>query len=358
MNIALAHDSFTQYGGAERVMEQLHEIFPDAPVYTLVLDKKFKERYKDWDIRTSWLQVIYNFIPKFKFFLPLIPLAVRSLDLSRYDVVASSSSGFIKNIKLPKSIIHISYCHTPIRFLWSDKDYINQEVPKIFRAFVKLFLVGMRKWDFKGAQGVAHFIANSQEVQKRIQKYYQRTSTVINPGIDINFWYPTREKSDYFLLAGRLQAHKKNDLIVEIFNELDLPLHVVGIGRQEKYLKSIAKPNIKFLGAIDDEQLRDEYSGALAFIYPQIEDFGLMPLEAAACGTVTIGIAKGGSLETVVPGVTGELFEAYDKRKITQIILDWNAQKYQLDKMQNHVKKFTKIEFKKQFYSFVLGKGK
>lgn len=353
MKIALAHDSFTQLGGAERVVEALHELYPEAPVFTLVLDKKLKDKYSSWDIRTSWLQIFYNLIPKLQYLLAFIPFAVSSLNFDGYDVVLSSSSGFIKNIKIPKTAIHINYCHTPTRFLWINKDYLNQEAPAIIKPIVKLILNWMQKWDFQGAQRVNHFIANSKEVHDRITSVYQRTSTLVHAGVDTNFWQPTKQKQDYFLLAGRLQAHKNNELIIEVFNELGLPLHVVGTGRQEDYLRSIAKPNIRFFGRVSDEYLRDQYSGALAFLYPQVEDFGLMPLEAAACGTATIAYAKGGALETVVSGITGELFESYDKEKIKSLIKNWEAQKYQTDALKAQAAKFSNEGFKRKISDFV-----
>lgn len=312
MRIALAHDSFTQLGGAERVIEALHEMFPDAPVFTLVVDYHLKNKYRTWDIRTSWLQVLYNFIPRLQYILPLIPAAVSSLKFDGYDAVISSSSGFVKNIKVPKNCVHVDYCHTPTRYLWTDGNYVRDEVPAVLQPFIWPLISWLKRWDYKGAQRVNYFIANSDEVQKRIQNVYQRTSTVIHPFIDTDFWRLSTGKSDYFLIAGRLQAHKNNELIIRIFNEIGLPLHVVGTGRQEKYLQSIAKPNISFLGKISDERLRDEYSGALGLIFPQLEDFGLMPLEAAACGTATLAYSRGGALETVVPGVTGEFFGAND----------------------------------------------
>ena len=348
MRIALVHDSFTQSGGAERVIEAFHEIFPEAPVFTLVINRRLREKYKNWDIRTSWLQVFYNFIPKLQYFLPLIPLAVSSLDFFGYDLVLSSSSGFIKNIKVPKNCAHINYCHTPMRFLWSDENYVNQEVPWVLRWLIKPALFWMKKWDYKGAQRVNRFIANSQEVQKRIQLYYHRTSTVIYAFVDTEFWKPSLAKSDYFLIVGRLQAHKKNDLIVEVFNELGLPLRVVGTGRQEKYLTSIAKPNVKFLGQLDDYQLREEYGGAKAVIFPQVEDFGLVPLEAAACGTPTLAYGQGGALETIIPGVTGEFFDSYNKEKIKQIISNWKSEKYQLTELQLQAEKFSRKNFKEK----------
>jgi len=353
MNLALAHDSFTQQGGAERVVEALHEMYPDAPVYALVLDKKLREKYRGWDIRTSWLQPLYDLFPKLRYFLPFIPFAVSLFNFEGYDVVVSSSSSWIKNIKVPKGCVHINYCHTPTRFLWVDKNYFGQEVPKILRPIARPIINLMKKWDYKGAQRVTFFIANSKEVQKRIKQYYGRDSEVVYPFVDTKFWKPTMAKQDYFLIVGRLQAHKHNDRIIEIFNELGLPLHVVGTGRQEKYLRSIAKDNIKFFGRVPDEQLRDEYSGAKGLVFPQLEDFGLVPLEAAACGTATLGLAAGGNLETIAPGVTGELFEGNDGNIIKNMILQWDPQKYTAENLRCHAEKFGKERFKRQVSNLI-----
>lgn len=340
-------------GGAERVIEDLHNIFPNAPIFTLVFDNKFKTKYQDWNIRVSWLQKIYEIFPKFQYLLPLIPFAISSLNFSGFDLVISSSSGFIKNIKTPANCKHINYCHTPTRFLWVDKYYVNQEAPIILRPFIKLYLQWMRRWDFKAAQRVDYFLANSKEVQKRISRFYGRDSTVLYPAIDTNFWRPTKEKNNYFLVAGRLQAHKKFEFIINVFNKIGLDLHIAGSGRQEEYLKSISKPNIKFLGRIPDEKLRDEYSSAIAYIYPQIEDFGLMPLEAAACGTPTIAFAGGGSLETVIQGQTGELFFAYDSIKITNMLLNSSAEKYAKNKLIKYSKAFSREKFKENLICFL-----
>ena len=357
MKIAIAHDSFTQMGGAERVVDAFHELFPEAPVFTLVFDPVYKEKYQGWDIRTSGLQTLYLASSKLQYLLPLIPWGVDNLDFSGFDMVISSSSGFIKNIRVPKNCIHINYCHTPTRFLWSDPDYVKQEVPWLLRPVINLVLKRMKVWDYNGAQRVTKFIANSKEVQGRIQKHYGQKSTVIYPFVDTEFWKPTQPKGNYFLLAGRLQAHKKNDLMVKIFNDLGLPLHIVGTGRHEERLKAIAKPNVSFLGRVEDIQLREEYSGALGLLYPQTEDFGLMPLEAAACGTPTLAYAQGGALETIVPGVTGELFEAYDSEKITSRLLNWHPQKYRAEDLHQQAQKFSKEKFKSEMLNFVTNRS-
>lgn len=353
IKIALAHDSFTQLGGAERVVEAFHELFPHAPIFTLVLDRKLKDKYKDWDIRTSWLQVVYNFIPKLQYLLPLIPLATSSLDFSGYDVVLSSSSSFIKNIKVPKSTKHICYCHTPTRFLWSEPEYVKQEAPRLLLPLVKLILFWMKKWDLNGSKRVKVFIANSLEVKKRIFEYYQRNSEVIYPFVDTKFWQSTKTKADFFLLVGRLQPHKNNEFVIKIFNDLGKKLHVVGTGRQEEYLKSIAHGNIKFLGRLSDSELRNEYSEAKAIIYPQVEDFGLVPLEGALCGTPTIAFAKGGALETVVSGVTGEFFSSHNSNELFQILQNFKGSKYLNTNLVNRASEFSKEVFVKKILNLV-----
>jgi len=348
MKVALVHDSLTQLGGAERVLEVLHEMYPSAPVYVLVCSRELKEKFSAWDIRTSWLQPFYNVFPKFQYFFPIIPLALKTWNFGGYDLVVSSSSSFAKNISVPKGVCHINYCHTPTRFLWLDQDYVSQELLswlKLFTPLVRLMLLFLKKWDYKGAKRVSAFVANSKEVKTRINRFYGRESEVINPPVDTEFWYPTQAKKDYFLLAGRLQAHKNNEIVIRTFNRLRIPLHVVGTGRQELQLRSMAGPNIKFFGRVSDETLRDEYSGALGYIYPQVEDFGLMPLEAAGCGTATLAVAKGGSLETVVPGVTGEFFEENISESLEQKVRAWDASAYRKDALTKHASAFGKQVF-------------
>lgn len=355
-DVVLAHDSFTQLGGAERVIEALHELYPQAPVGVIVLDTRLAGRYstqKGWQVITTWLQLLYNLLPKLQYWLFFLPLAVRSLRLPPSRIVLSSSSAFIKGLSKPQGSVHISYCHTPTRFLWSEPRYIEEEVPFLLRGLVRVFLRWLRGWDFKAAQRVDLFIANSQEVQRRIQKYYKRDSTVIYPFVDVDFWRPVSGKKNYFLIGGRLQAHKGNELIVEIFNELGLELHVAGAGRQSRHLQALAKPNVHFLGRITDEELRAEYSGAVGFVFPHIEDFGLMPLEAAACGTATLALGQGGSLETVVPSVTGELFPRADKEIIRGMIKSWSPARYPLPVLRIHAEKFSKQAFMQKIQQYV-----
>jgi glycosyltransferase involved in cell wall biosynthesis len=351
-HIAIVHDSFTQQGGAERVVEFLHEIFPTAKVYTLVLDQRLQTKYLAWSIQTSWLQKLYNFYPKLQYWLLLIPTAVNSLNIDA-KIIISSSSSFVKNVKPSAGAIHICYCHTPARFLWNEsKAYVKQEVPVWLRPLANLFLSRMRKWDIQGTFGVDYFIANSKETQQRILKTYERKSEVIYPCVNTNFWRPTKAKKNNFLMAGRLQEHKNFKDVILLFNRLKLPLHIAGTGRSERQLKALANNNIRFLGRISDEALRDEYSQARGFIYPQIEDFGLMPIEAACCGTPTLARRYAGSLETVQENITGKFFSG-DFKDMEDILLDWDNQQFELDDLINWGKKFNFENFKQQILSLV-----
>lgn len=354
MNIVLAHDSYTQYGGAERVMEALHELYPASPVMTLVADKKMKQHMLGWDVRTSPLQWLYEKYPHFQHLFPFIPIALRFFYITDHaDILLSSSSSFIKGIPKPAGSKHVNYCHTPTRFLWVDPEHAYREIPKILHVPAKFYMRWLRNWDYRKAQSVDYFIANSEEVKKRIAKYYGRESEVIQPFVDTEFWKPVSQKQNYFLVAGRLQYAKGIDTVIQVCNDLKLPLHVVGTGRYESHLRSIAGPTVVFLGKITDEQLRIEYSGARAFIYPQLEDFGIMPLEAAACGTATIGLNRGGTLETVVRGETGELIETMSSEALTSTLQIWNEAKYNESKLIAQARNFSKEIFQKKIREFI-----
>lgn len=357
MHLALAHDSITQLGGAERVVSKLCKSFPDAPLYVLVANPRLKALVTHGTVRTSWLQVVYRIVPKLQYLLPLIPAAVSSLRFWGAKVVLSSSSGFIKNICLPEGAVHVCYCHTPTRFLWLEPSYLDQELPVILRPLkplLKRYLGYLKRWDWRGAQRVTYFIANSREVQRRIREHYGRDSEVIYPPVDTGFWRPTFPKRNHFLLVGRLQAHKRADFFVRLCTELGLPLRVAGEGRQLGYLRSLAGPNVTFLGRISDEQLRDEYSQAAAVLFPQVEDLGLVPLEAAACKTPTLAYGKGGALETVVPGKTGELFFSYDVAAVGAQLKSWDASRYDGAVLRAHAEKFSDHNFDIHIRAFLV----
>jgi glycosyltransferase involved in cell wall biosynthesis len=352
-SVVLAHDSFTQLGGAERVFAGIQELYPASAVYTMVADKAVTKQLVGWQIITSPLQAIYNLYPHYQHLFPFIPLTLWFFKIRPARLVISSSSSYIKGLYKPVGGIHINYCHTPTRFLWIDPQHAYQEIVPLLRPLARAYFWWLKKWDLGAAERVDIFIANSKEVQQRIKIIYKRDSEIIYPFVDSKFWYPTRNKGDYFLIAGRLQRAKSLDTVIRSFNETKLPLHVVGSGRFESHLKSIAGPNISFLGRLSDEKLRDEYSGAVGFIYPQLEDFGIMPLEAAACGTATLALSQGGSLETVVPGRTGELFDHVTEQAITEKVKGWDATKYNQGVLIGHAAQFSKEIFQTKIHDIV-----
>ncbi len=354
--VLLAHDSFTQYGGAERVFEAIIELFPDSPVYTLAGEQKVIDslKVKPKTFIYSILQTLYKLFPRFQFLFPLIPVALKLDSLSNYDLIISSSSAYIKGLNKGQAV-HVNYCHTPTRFLWTDEDYALNELPSITKPLARFYFWWLKKWDLMVAAKVNAFVANSIEVRNRIKTFYGRNAEVVYPFVDADFFVPAQQPSrDYFLIAGRLAPYKEHDLVIKVCNKLGLNLHVAGTGRAGEYLKSIAGPTIKFLGRVSDEELKTEYQNAKAFIFPQIEDFGIMPLEAAACGTPTIALAKAGSLETVISGQTGELLDNFNNNHFSDVLLNFDIKKYKKEVMVGHAKKFSKQNFQNKLMEIIL----
>jgi glycosyltransferase involved in cell wall biosynthesis len=357
MRIALVHDSLTQLGGAERVVDSFHDIYPNAPLFVLVFDKKLKPYFADFKVISSPLQYLYSIIPRLQYYLPFVPCALRQFDFKEFDVILSSSSAWAKGIRVPKNTVHINYCHTPARFLWlEEKSYVGDELPLWLQPgkyVLRAMLAGFRAWDYKAAQRVDFFIANSETTRKRIERYYHRTSVVIPPYVDTGMFYPTVDKENYFLLAGRLQHHKRADIVIHAFNKLKLSLKIAGSGRALEKLRKIAGPTIEFLGRVDDDELRDLYSGAKALLYPQEEDFGIMPLEAMACGTPVIAYGKGGALETIVPDVTGVFFESQTPESVIDAIGRFQQMHFSSEDMFDRAQEFSKGKFERQIREFV-----
>ena len=357
MKIALVHDSLTQMGGAERVVDSFHDIYPTAPLFVLVFDNKLKDYFSEVEVVSSPLQYAYSVFPRLQYFLPLIPLALRAFNFDNFDVVLSSSSAWAKGIKVPKKTVHINYCHTPARFLWlEERSYIGDELPLWLQPgkfVIRVMLAAFRKWDYKAAQRVNFFIANSETTRKRIEQHYHRTSVVIPPYVDTGMFYPSIDKENYFLLAGRLQHHKRADIVIHAFNKMKLPLKIAGTGRALEKLKQIAGPTIEFVGRIDDNSLRDLYSGAQAFLYPQEEDFGIMPLEAMACGTPVIAYGKGGALETIVEDVTGVFFESQTAESVEKAVKRFQEMKFSAEALFERAQEFSKGRFERSIREFV-----
>src|SRR3989338_1939158 len=290
MKIALVHDYLVQDGGAEKVLEVMQEIWPQAPTYTLFFDPKKLPTFSGRDIRTSFLQKLPLALKKYQWYITLMPTATEQYNLSEFDVVVSSTSAFSKGVITKPGAVHICYCHTPTRYLWSDTHSYLEElrVPRIIKSFLPIVLSRLRTWDQQAAWRVDHFVANSQTVRQRIQKYYHKDAHVIFPPVDTHKFHLSPRPKNYFLTGGRLVAYKRFDLVVDACNKTGIPLKIFGTGPVESQLKKYAKSNIEFLGKVSDDTLRILYADAKAFIHPHEEDFGITPVESMAAGRPVI----------------------------------------------------------------------
>jgi len=354
MKVALVYDRVNKIGGAERVLEALHEIFPDAPLYTAVYNPKTAPWAEKFNVIPSFLNK-FPFAKRSHEIYPwLTPLAFESFDFSEFEVVISVTSEAAKGIITKPKTLHICYCLTPTRYLWSGyEDYFKNEV---FRFFTKPVVSYLRRWDKIAAQRPDVFVAISKNVQQRIKKYYGRDSEVIYPPVDIdkfpisNSQFPIGE---YFLIVSRLVPYKKVDIAIQAFNKLGLPLKVVGTGREMGRLKRMAKKNIEFLGQLTDFQLLSYYQRCQAVVFPQEEDFGLVPLEAQACGKPVIAYRAGGALETVIERKTGEFFDKQTPENLEEIVKKFKPEKYKPEDCRQNALKFDIKIFKKKWKTYL-----
>lgn len=349
MKIAIVHEFLTQFGGAEQVLKAILEIYPDADLYTLVYDdKKMSKYFRGAQIYTSFLQKMPLGVKKYKWYLPLMPKAIESFDLSRYDLIISDSSAFAKGAITSGKSLHICYCHTPTRYLWSETDFYlaTAGIPFFVKPFMPLVIKKLRAWDYLAAQRPNYILANSNVVKQRIKKYYKRESQVLYPYVDCSKFNICPEIKDYFLLAGRIVPYKRYDIVVRAFNKLNLSLKVVGDGYGLSALKKIAVSNkIEFLGRVSDEALKKYYCQAKAYIFPAEEDFGITPLESMASGRPVIAYNAGGATETVKENLTGTFFQHQTPESIIQTIKNFNEKKYNPQKIRDYALRFDKKIF-------------
>jgi len=315
--IALVADWLTNMGGAEPLLLELHKLFPEAPIYTSVYNKAAMPAFQDCDVRTTYLQ---KWLPKslrYKHVLwPVLrAYAFRKLDLSEYDIIISTASAEAKAVQKRPGAVHICYCHTPTRYYWSHYEEFKKEfnfgfLTPIIRPFIPFFVRRMRKLDLESVKGVDYFIANATITQQRIKKYYNRSSTIVYPPVNVErFTPPPKTNREGFILWGRHVPYKRFDLAIEACNQLAVKLVVVGNGPDTERLKKLAGPTIRFPGRVSDEELVNLAHHAKAFLFPNEEDFGISAAESLAAGTPVIAYAKGGALDIVQDGETGILFE-------------------------------------------------
>ncbi len=350
-----------QYGGAERVLEAVHELLPQAPVYTSMFwPEAMPPDYRTWDIRVSWLDRLPFIHRHHQPFLPLYPLAFEGFDLSGYDVVLSISSGFAHGVITPPGTTHLCYCLTPGRFLWTYHAYAGREnIGPLVNALLKPILLWLRQWDRLAADRVDRFIAISTEVQRRIAKYYRRDSVLIFPPVDTDRFtqVATAEDGDYFLVVSRLIPYKRVDLAVKAFTALGLPLVIAGDGRDRARLEALAGPNVRFLGRVADAELPGLFARCRAFVFPGHEDFGIAPVEAQAAGRAVIAYAAGGALDTVVEGVTGLFFREPTPEALAEAVRRFNPRDFNPVAIRQHALQFDKRVFQRKLMALLEERG-
>lgn len=340
MKLAIVHDWLTDLGGAEQVLIELHHTFPNAPIYTLFARKEFLQNYLPHArIITSWV----NKLPfaSSKLWAPFLPMAVEGFDFSEYETVLSSSVIFSKGLILRPRTRHVCYCYSPARMLW-DRTFEYEHGGLLRRHILRL-------WDRQASTRVDQFVAISETVKKRIQKYYRQNSVVIYPPCkfettDELLPHPPVQ-TGYYLIVARLHPHKNLGMVMEVFERLGYPLVVIGGGPLMNKLQSLATSNIKFLGHQTDEVVKQYYQHARTVIVPNEEDFGLTVVEAMTFGKPVLALARGGALETVIPGVTGEFFQDTIPASLADGIRRMREKTYDMEAIKSHAKKFSKNIF-------------
>ena len=352
LKVALVHDWLTGMRGGEKCLEVLCELFPEADLYTLLHQKgKLSQNIESRSIRTSFVQHLPFGLKKYRHYLPLFPLAIEQFDLSAYDLIVSSSHCVAKGVRHNNSTYHISYVHTPMRYVWDQfNTYFRQ--PRTswpVRIGAELMRPYLQRWDRNTAKRVDTFLCNSNNIRKKILEYYGRESQVIYPPVDLSRFKPGDTKADYYLMVGAFAPNKRVDLAVHAFNKLKLPLKISGSGQDEEYCRSIAGETIEFLGTLSNEKLLELYQQARALVFPGEDDFGITPLEAQACGTPVIAFAAGGVLETVTDQ-TGLFFKEQNVEALVKAveIMERKWEVFVPEKFQEQLSRFGREHFKEQ----------
>ncbi len=365
MKVALIHDHLAQDGGAEKVLQVLAEMFPQAPIYTLLYEKNNVDKYfKNRQIETSIIQKLPGGVKHYQWYLYFMPIAVEFFDLRGFDLVISDSSSFAKGVITRPDCLHISYCHTPTRYLWSDThQYINElKYNKWFKKIISLVLNRLRIWDRLAADRVDLFLANSRTVQQRIKKYYRRESTVIYPPVETHKFFLSdlslQKVSEHYFLAGcRLAPYKRIDLVIRAFQQLgsDYQLKIFGDGVDLKRLRKIAgtSTNITFLGRVSEKEKAQLFSQAQAFINPQEEDFGITMVESLASGRPVIAYRRGGATEIVTEHQNGLFFNEAQAESLATVIRSFRSEDFQPEEIRQSAQIFSVENYKNNLTNFI-----
>jgi glycosyltransferase involved in cell wall biosynthesis len=359
MKIAVVHDYFTQLGGAEKVAEQLMRMLPGADLHaTVALPECMPPDLMSAPVKTSWMQNLPGMRRYYRLYFLLYPLALPSLDLSGYDLVLSSSSGYAKGVRTNRDAIHVCYCHTPMRWAWSFENYSAREGMGSAKRLILPHLVrGLRQWDVGASRQPDHFIANSETVAARILRAYGRIAEVIHPPIDVDRFRPAQEQGDYYIVLARLVSYKRIDLAVQACNLLGRRLLIIGDGPDRARLMTNAGPTISFLGLLSNSAVEHHAARCRALIFPGEEDFGMAPLEVAAAGRPTIAYRAGGAAETIIEGITGIFFDHQEPEDLAEAIARFERIEWNPAILRRHAESFGTTVFQARFRIFLAKVG-
>ncbi|MFQ5714311.1 MAG: glycosyltransferase [Candidatus Scalinduaceae bacterium] len=400
MKVALVHDWITGMRGGEKVLEVFCELFPHAHLYTLLHNKgSVSDIIENMDIRTSFVQHFPLIKNKYRHFLPIFPTAIERFNLEGYDLVLSSSHCVAKGVVTGSGTLHVCYCFTPMRYIWDmyDEYFTKEKSSVITRKFISLVLDYLRKWDVESSRRVDRFVAISKYVAGRIKKYYDRESDIIFPPVDCSYFNPgtssvprpsrlrlaeeprlspPRCNGDFYLMVSPLAPNKRVDIAIKAFNKLSLSLKIIGNGQEEKRLEKITDKNVELMGWQSDEVVREHYINCKALIFPGVEDFGIVPLEAQACGKPVIAYGKGGVLETVIPlndnklntdaengkpalteptSATGMFFYEHTPESLARAVIHFESVKdlFNKTKIREHAESFDRAIFKERIKDYI-----
>lgn len=362
LRIALVHDWLTGMRGGEKVLEVLCELYPQATLFTLLHNKgSVSETIEQMAIRTSFIDRMPLKATKYRNYLPLFPRAIESFDFSGFDLIISTSHAVAKGAQPAPGTPHICYCHTPMRYVWElyDEYFGPGRAGMVTRSAMSVIAPMLRTWDIRTSDRVTFFVANSRNVADRIRQYYRRPADVIHPPVNVSQFALSEKDEGYFLIVSALVPYKRVDLAIETFNQNGKPLLIVGTGPESRRLRSIAKSNIRFLGWQSDQELSRLYAGCRALIFPGIEDFGIVPLEAMACGKPVIAFGKGGALETVVEESdqpTGIFFFDQSVLSLKDALARFSKLRFDPFAIRAHAELFARSQFKERIRLYVEGK--
>lgn len=363
MRVAIVHEWLANMGGSEKVVLALHELFPEAPIYTTVFNPdKLPEEFRGLDVRISFIQRLPQARTKYQRYLPLMPTAFEQFDLTEYDLVLTSNHACAKGVVTRPETLNICYCHTPMRYAWGFyHEYMEREkVGRLGRLMIPPLMTYLRMWDRLAADRVDYFVANSTTVARRIEKYYRRDSVVIHPPVEVEHIrsleeqiYPEKDSEEFYLVVSRLVPYKRVDLAVEAFSRMGLPLVVIGDGSERSKLEAIAGNTVRLLGRQSDEVVRSHFSRCKAFIFPGEEDFGITPVEAQAAGKPVIAFGKGGVTDSVIDGITGVFFEEQSVEALMGAVKRFQGMTFDRSIIRKHAEAFSEKAFAEKIMAFI-----